>query len=91
MRKIVSARPLPGYKLHLRFDDGAEGEADLSDLVGQGVFEAWRDHAAFAAVFVEPESGTVTWPGGIDLDPDRLYSEITGAPLPGTKSHSTAG
>ena len=84
MHRIVEARALPGYKLHLRFADGAEGDVDLSDLVGKGVFAQWRDPAAFAAVFVDPETGTVAWPGGIDLDPERLYSDVTRAPLPGT-------
>jgi hypothetical protein len=25
----------------------------------------------------------VTWPGELDLDPDVLYHEVTGKPLPG--------
>ena len=85
MHRITEVKALPGYKLHLRFADGAEGDVDLSDLIGKGVFAAWRDPANFAAAFVDPESGTVAWPGGLDLDPERLYSEITQTPLPGTK------
>jgi hypothetical protein len=76
MHRIISATPLEGYRISVRFADGLEGEVDLSDLVGQGVFEAWRDPAEFEKVFVDKESGTVAWPRGIDLCPDALRKEI---------------
>ena len=39
-----------------------------------GVFSAIRDdRSVFEQVRVHPESGTVEWPGEIDLDPDVLY------------------
>lgn len=91
MHRITEVKALPGYRLHLRFADGAEGDVDLSDLAGKGVFAAWRDPANFDVAFVDPESGTVAWPGGVDLDPERLYSEITKAPLPGSTARKTTG
>ncbi|MBL8875841.1 MAG: DUF2442 domain-containing protein [Phycisphaerae bacterium] len=33
---------------------------------------------------MSPESGTVTWPGELDLDPDVLYAEATGRKIPGS-------
>ena len=56
MHRIISARPLPGYRLELRFEDGMEGQVDLSPLVGKGVFAAWKDPAEFQRVFIDPES-----------------------------------
>lgn len=85
--RIADVQPLPEYRIWIRFDDGAEGVVDLSDLVGKGVFAAWEDPDHFEKVFVNPESRTVTWPGDIDLDPDVLYHEVTGAPLPGAGDH----
>jgi len=76
MHRIVSARPLPGYRLSLCFEDGVEGEVDLSDLVGKGVFAAWTDPGAFDKVHIDPESHTVAWPGDIDLCPENLYQEV---------------
>ncbi|PYN20700.1 MAG: DUF2442 domain-containing protein, partial [Candidatus Rokuibacteriota bacterium] len=39
MVDVVEVRPLEGYRLYLRFEDGAEGEVDVSGLVPfEGVF-----------------------------------------------------
>jgi hypothetical protein len=34
-----------------------------------------NDPAFFAQVTVDPEAGTVTWPGGVDLAPEPLYEQ----------------
>ena len=73
--ETVEARS--GYRLWIRFADGVEGEVALIHLVGKGVFEAWKDLDFFSRVAVDPVSGTVAWPGGIDLAPDALYTQIT--------------
>ena len=78
LHRIVELDARPEYRLWLRFEDGVEGEVDLSDLVGQGVFRAWTDPAVFRAVTIDAESGTVTWPQGVDLAPDALYQDLAG-------------
>lgn len=76
---IVEARALGGHRIYLRFEDGVEGEVDLSKLVDfKGVFEPLRDPEEVAKVAVNPELGTVCWPTGADLDPDVLYCLVTG-------------
>lgn len=74
---IVEVEPRSGYRVWIRFEDGVEGEVDLSDLVGKGVFEAWEDESEFEKVFVDPENGTLAWPNGIDLAPDALYRDVS--------------
>lgn len=86
MHRIMGAKALPNYRLRLSFDDGAEGEVDLSDLVGRGIFAAWKDPVQFAKVTIDREAGTVAWPDGIDLCPDTLHHDLTGEPLPGVSS-----
>ncbi len=88
MHRIVEAHALPDYRLRLRFDGGAEGVVDLSELVGRGVFAAWQSPGAFDQVRVDALTGTVSWPGGIDLCPDNLYRDIIGGSLPGTSRAS---
>jgi len=79
---IVEARPLGGYRVHLRFEDGVEADLDLGELIRfEGVFAPLRDPARFAELRVHAELGTICWPGGADLDPDVLYARATGKPI----------
>jgi hypothetical protein len=82
LHDIVEVRSLGGYRLLLRFEDGAAGELDLRDrLRFDGVFAPLRDPTVFAQAFAHPELGTVVWPGGADLDPDVLYAAVTGTDI----------
>lgn len=81
MRRITEVETREEYRIWIRYEDGTEGEVDLSNLVGRGVFKRWDDPAEFEKVFVDPETHTVAWPGGIDLCPDSLYEDFVGAPM----------
>ncbi len=83
LKDIVAVHPLDGYRLRLRFEDGAEGVIDVAQLVPfSGVFALLLDRHEFLSVRVNPELGTICWPSGADLDPDVLYSLVTGEALP---------
>jgi len=74
---VVQAEAKPNFVIWVRFEDGLEGEVDLSALVGKGVFSRWReDPSEFGQASVDPVMGTVVWPGGLDVAPDRLYQDI---------------
>ena len=78
--RVVEVRALPNYRLFVRFTDGLEGEVDARPMVfgpRAGVFTELRDARAFETVYVD--LGTVTWPSGLDLAPDRMYDEIKAA------------
>lgn len=82
--RIVGVYHVREYILHLTFSNGEEAELDMeARVVGRGgVFEPMEDVGYFAQVTVDPEAHTLVWPNGVDLDPDVLYSEATGTPLP---------
>ena len=83
LKDIVEVRPLGGYRLYLRFEDGVAGELDFAGrLRFEGVFALLRDPVVFAQVRIHTELGTVVWPNGADLDPDVLYAELSGTPIP---------
>ena len=75
--RVVEVKPLSGCRIWLRFDDGVEGELDLSHLAGRGVFKAWTDRAVFDRVHVD-QNGAIAWPGDLDLCADALYLRLTG-------------
>lgn len=77
MVKLINVTPQLGYKLHLEYNDGVAGEVDLSEMVGKGVFAAWRDVAVFRAVTVG-EHGELRWNEDLELCADALYLQITG-------------
>ena len=66
-----------GFRIWLRYSDGASGEIDLSDLSGQGVIKAWADRAFFEAVRIGA-CGAIAWGEDLDLCPDALYLWLTG-------------
>lgn len=83
LKDVVEVRPLEGYQLFLRFEDGVQGEVDLASLVEfKGIFAPLKDREFFAQARVDRELGTVVWPNGADLDPDVLYAHVSGGPLP---------
>ncbi len=82
LKDIVEVKPLGGYRLYLRFEDGVAGELDLARrLRFDGVFAPLKDPAFFVQVHVHPQLGTLVWPNGADLDPDVLYAELSGTPI----------
>ncbi len=81
---VVGVRALPGFRLHVRFNDGTEGTVDLSRFIHEpdaGVFAGLADPARFANVGIE--EGAVTWQGALDvwpwsldLAPDAMHTKI---------------
>lgn len=70
------------HRLWLRFEDGAEGEVDLSRDDWRGVFAPLEDQEYFKQVRVDPDVNTIAWPNGADIAPETLHAWVTGAPLP---------
>ena len=81
LRKVVDVRPLEGYRVFIRFDDGLEGELDLEPFLApfDGVFAPLRDLVRFREIYVN--NHTVSWPNDLDLAPEVLYSKMSGRPL----------
>ncbi len=77
MPKPVEIKALPQYRIWLRYDDGVQGEVDLSDLAGHGVFHVWTDPAVFRAVRLG-RHGAIEWSPELDLCPDAMYLRLTG-------------
>lgn len=70
--QLIFASTQPGLSVFVRFADGLEATVSLeADLAGP-VFQPLRDPDVFAAGEFDPEAGTITWPNGADIAPERL-------------------
>jgi hypothetical protein len=70
---VVGAALVGDCVLRLLFSDGTVGDAEFSSERWTGALEPLNDPEYFAQAAVDPEAGTVAWPGGIDLAPEPLY------------------
>ena len=66
-----------GYRLYVRYDDGLEGEINLSQVIRfEGVFAELKDVREFAKVGLYPDHETICWPNGADVAPEKLRAAI---------------
>ena len=73
----IRVEPRDGFCIWLEYDDGAAGLVDLSDRVGQGVFQIWDEPGVFESVRIT-EDDAIAWSDDAQLCPDALYLELTG-------------
>jgi hypothetical protein len=73
---IKEAKYLHDYTLWLRFNDGAEGEADLSAELDGEVFEPLKNVDMFRNFQVDPDLQTIVWENGADMAPEFLYEHL---------------
>ena len=72
---LIEAKPLDGYTVHVRFEDGTAADVDLAYLLAYGgVFEPLRDLEFFRQLRADSEAGTIVWPNQADIAPETLYA-----------------
>jgi hypothetical protein len=76
MIRVVDAHYVAGNVLRVRFNDGSEGEVDLSEELWGEMFEPLRDPAVFRSFRVDPDIHTVVWPNGADFAPEFLREKV---------------
>lgn len=74
--RVSRVEALPSFRFSVQFEDGTEGVVDMSKFLARdcGVFKVLRNVETFNTVRVE--HGAVTWPGELDLAPDRMHDEL---------------
>lgn len=69
---------LDWYRVRMRFSNDETRELDLKSYLRGPVFAPLRrDLTLFRQVFVDAETETLTWPTGVDMDPETLYEDST--------------
>jgi hypothetical protein len=81
--RLLEAKPLDGYRVRVRFEDGTAAEVDLSYLPDAGgVFEPLRDPEFFCRLRAYPDGDTIFWPNDADIAPETLYEQAQRAAAP---------
>lgn len=83
--RIVEVEHLGAHKLALTFSDGLVRELDFEGVLSAPVFAALEDESFFARVMIDPQTGTICWPNGVDLDPDVLHGDFEPASGPAAR------
>lgn len=76
MVRVTEAKWVRGHVLHLRFNDGVEGDVDLQGELEGPMFEPLKDVEMFKSFQVHPELHTVVWPNGADFAPEFLHAQV---------------
>lgn len=77
--RVTGAELVRDFVARVRFNDGTEGEVDLSGELDGPVFEPLRDPHYFAQFRVDADIHTLVWPNGADLAPEFLRAQAVGA------------
>jgi Protein of unknown function (DUF2442) len=76
--RVTEVECLGRRMLRITFDDGLVRELDFADAL-PGVLAIIDDDDVFPTVTVDRVSRTVTWPVGVDFDPDVLHGDHASA------------
>jgi hypothetical protein len=72
--RATGAEVIGDHRLRLVFEDGVEGEFDMSGWEWTGVFAPLADPEYFAKVELD-ELGGLEWPNGASVAPETLRME----------------
>ena len=79
---VVEVRPLEGYRIWVRFNDGEQGEIDLAEYAEKPWFQPWRKRTVFESVHISHHDALI-W-GDDPEESDMavcvlsLYMDLTG-------------
>jgi len=62
----------------LRYSDGMEGVADLSGIIGKGIFKELENREKFDAATISENGRSLAWGEDLELCADALYLKISG-------------
>ena len=74
--EMVAVIVRPEHTVRIVFADGEVRDVDITPLLDTPAFSPLRDLALFEQVKVDEQTGTIVWPGDVDLDPDVIYAAL---------------
>jgi hypothetical protein len=74
--EMVAAIVRLEHTVRIVFADGEVRDVDITPLLNIPAFSPLRDPASFEQVKIDERTGTIVWPGDVDLDPDVIYAAL---------------
>jgi len=73
---VIDVKVQDGRKVWIEYANGLAGVVDVSPLLAGAIFDRVRnDDDLFREVAIDP-MGTICWPDGADIAPERLYEAV---------------
>jgi hypothetical protein len=74
--EMVAVIARPEHTVRIVFADGEVRDVDVTPLLDTPAFSPLRNPALFEQVKIDEQTGTIVWPGDVDLDPDVIYAAL---------------
>jgi hypothetical protein len=74
--EMVAVIARPEYTVRIVFADGEVRDVDITPLLDTSAFSPLRDPGLFEQVKIDEQTGTIVWPGDVDLDPDVICAAL---------------
>ncbi|MCF7939152.1 MAG: DUF2442 domain-containing protein [Spirochaetales bacterium] len=74
--KLIEARYVRDFIIHIRFSDGTEGDIDFKNELHGQIFESLKDKEFFRQFTIHPVFHTLCWPNGTDFALEFLYDKV---------------
>ena len=75
MLHVVKAEHVAAHRIRLWFNDGAQGEVDLAEVLTGPIFVPLQNVDYFRQF--QLEGNTIAWDNGADFAPEYLHSLMT--------------
>lgn len=79
---VIDVRPAGDWRIWVKFEDGVQGEVDISSLRGKPRFLPLEDEAFFNRVHVHPDEKVVSWGADMEIGPVGMYDMLARKPEP---------
>ena len=80
---VIEAVYIREYRVWLKFNDGTEGEVDLSTELTGEIFESLQDINVFSSFSLKGD--TLSWENGADFAPEFLKQKIINKSAPAVR------
>ncbi len=77
MPKLVSVEPRDSRKIFLKYDDGVEGQVDLTKTIERNVFDDLNDLKEFSKIYFNENTDELCWPCGVRMCTNALYRQVS--------------